>query len=407
MTYKIFSISDSLLISTGYANQTRHIMKRLAQDRRFEVTHLGLQYIGNPMWYNADGNMLYSKPQSGCIQLVPNQGGHPFAGNLWEPLIKMFQPDITFSLLDSFMLYDWVLKVDFNPSKFIFYFPSDGESTLPSRCETVLKKANVPVAMSKFAQEQVRREYGMDVEYIPHGIPTDFYYPISDDQKPQLKRKWSARLGMDISDKFVILFVGRNQGRKALPELLKVVSKFYKMHKDIVLLLHADPEDQAGLQPTFSLYDLLKRLGIEGITRFTGMKFWWGFPEEDLREIYQISDVHASSTTGEGWGITTTESMSCGIPNILTDFTTTKEILEDGKFGIPIPVKMTITGTWAVERAFIDIDRFVEALETLYKDENLRKSIGKLAREKCVREYDWDRTVFPMWNKLLERELNV
>jgi glycosyltransferase involved in cell wall biosynthesis len=751
MTYKIFSISDSLLISTGYANQSRHILKRLARDRNYEVTHLGLQYIGNPMWYNADGNMLYSKEQSGCVKLVPNQGGHPFAGNLWEPMIKMLQPDITWCLLDSvtedrilpilynkkiemltvkeiyerfgiepesiktlvckydkyrnktyaewepilysgrrhvdnypvlkirqkvgetkvteghsliemdegifkkikatdfiklkkrlvtpdrirrkrqlkgskalirfiaaylsegclskyerkdgkyrdiswaiiisnknrnwlehlqediktvwgkkssitnpksgvhnlvfwskdiyiwlekecgkgaknkkipsfifdlrpeflkeflktyaegdghiydrtsyirfyrknlsfsfssssskiiaglcfilkclgykfslhqhhlrkdnysiftssfygrdgkdktqkenytgyiydftvgngemfldafgmvacgnsFMLFDWVLKIDFTPSKFIFYFPSDGEYTLPARCEEVIKKANVPVAMSKFAQEQVRREYGLDVDYIPHGVPTDFYYPANLDRKQALREKWSRLWNIDLRDKFVILFVGRNQGRKALPELMKIIGKFYKMHKDIVFIIHADPEDNAGIQPAFSIFDLLKRNKIEGITRFTGMKFWWGFPEEDLREIYQISDVHASSTTGEGWGITTTESMSCGVPNIITDFTTTKEILEDGKFGIPVPVKMTITGTWAVERAFIDIDKFVEGLETLYKDENLRKSMGRLSREKVVREYDLERTVFPQWNKLLQRELNL
>jgi len=394
-------MTDSLLISTGYATITRNIIKRFAKIPDFKCTHFGWQFIGNPTFFRPDdtiGNNTF-----GAIRLLPNRGTHHFGGDLLQNYIRLVQPDITFILADTFMLHDWIYNIDFSPSKFIMYFPSDG-TPLPARCENVLKKANIPVAMSKYAQEEAKKYYNIDTKYIPHAVDTKFYHPISEQEKQRLRVKWSKKWGIDLMNKFIVLSVGRNQGRKALPELIKCIGKFSKNKKDVLFLIHADPEDPAGISPHWTLMDILQRNKIDHITRFTGTRVWFQFPKEDYREVFQLADIHALATTGEGWGIPTIEAMACGIPNIITDFTTTEEIIKRDGCGLAIPLTTTITGTWAVERGFVDKDKFVEGLELLYKDKDLREKFGKKGREKVTKEYDWD-VVFPLWKKLFYETL--
>jgi glycosyltransferase involved in cell wall biosynthesis len=286
----------------------------------------------------------------------------------------------------------------------MFYFPSDGEY-FPFGCENVLRKFQYVIAMSKFAQAQIKRLFNIDVDYIPHGIDTEFFKPVDEITKRQLRDKWSPRMQTDLQDKFIISSVGRNQGRKALPEFLKVLGKFVKgKEKDVRIILHCDPEDPAGIGPPQWLFSLLQRYGLEHVVRFSGTKVWYQFPFEDYREMYQIADIHALATTGEGFGIPTMESQSCGLPNVITDYTTSKELVGEPKSGIIVPVGYELTGTWTVERGFVDKDKMYEALETLYKDENLRKEMGRNARENALK-YDWNKVVFPMWDKKIKEVL--
>jgi glycosyltransferase involved in cell wall biosynthesis len=120
--------------------------------------------------------------------------------------------------------------------------------------------------------------------------------------------------------------------------------------------------------------------------------------------MFQIADIHALATTGEGFGIPTIESQSCGLPNVITDYTTSKELVGEPETGLIIPIAYELTGTWTVERGFIDKDKMCEALETLYGDENLRKEMSKKARENALK-YDWNKIVFPMWDKKIKEVL--
>ena len=95
--------------------------------------------------------------------------------------------------------------------------------------------------------------------------------------------------------------------------------------------------------------------------------------------------------------------MACEVPCVVTDYTTTQELLmDDGQCGIPVPVCADLTGSWTVERGIMDIDKGAEALETLYNDKELRKQYGKTGREKVLKNYVWS-VVGEQWDKLIER----
>ena len=410
--FKILSMSDSLLLHTGYTNQTKNIMSRLAMDKNFEIYHLGFQFMGEDTWYDPNGQILSAKNKEGMIRLLGARGGHPFCGDVLPAYIKNIKPHMTWVLADTFFMmepgpsveFGWSLKVDFSPSLFTMYFPSDGEP-MPLDCENVLKKANYPIAMSKFAQKQVLDEYGIQTDVIQHGVDTNKFYPIDQSKRDEIRKKWSQLLGIDLMNKFIILTVARNQGRKFLAEGIKSIADFAKDKKDVVYIMSCDPQDPAG--GGVNLYRLLQRWKMDHYTRFSGTSYWRGLPDKEYSELFQMSDVHFLSTSGEGWGIPNIESASSALPQIATDYTTTQEIVVENNCGFSIPLAEKIMGTWNVYRGVVDKKKMTEALETLYKDESLRKEFGNNGRNAAIKLWDWDRKIFPQWKKFFYQTLGV
>jgi len=388
---KIYFLSDSCLTCTGYATITSNILNYLSE-KGHECIHQAHNYVGQtipPGFKFEDGRELKFK--------IMGTGKMLYSQDLLVPRIRELKPDIFGVLLDSFMLYPWILNLDFAPAKSIIYFPSDGGGGLPQFCENVLKKFNVKVAMSKYAQKQVFDLYGIKAEYIPHAIDTSNYYALDEGRRKELKTKWGFQ------DKFVVGVVSRNQGRKMLDRMIKSFAIFAKNHPDAILFMHLDPQDVSAV---FDIKLLIQRHKIQNRCVFTGMKFYKGFDYKQMNEIYNLMDVFFLPTSGEGFGVPIIEAMGCEVPCIVTDYTTTQELLiENGQCGIPVPICTDWTGSWSVERGIMDIPKAVEALETLYNDKELRKKYGKVGREKVLKYYDW-KVVGPMWDNLINKMCN-
>ena len=125
-----------------------------------------------------------------------------------------------------------------------------------------------------------------------------------------------------------------------------------------------------------------------------------------MNEVYNIMDVFTLSTSGEGFGVPIIEAMACGVPCVVTDYTTTNELLnKNGQCGIAVPVITNITGTWNVERAFIDIDKMSDAFQILHDDKKLREKMGQIGIKKVEKYYNW-KTIIPKWNKLIKEMCN-
>lgn len=374
------------MCSTGYANQTRNILKRLSKEKDFEVAHLAWNYVNQTLKKVTlmDGEEL-------DFVILPGTG-QQHARDTFAPYIRQIKPDVSWVLLDTFMLYPWALDIDFSPSRSIFYFPTDGDG-FPTGCDAILRKFDFRVAMAKYGQKQVKDEFGIDAHYIPHGVDTNFFKPFSQKEKQELKKVWK------IENKFVFLTVGRNQGRKNHQGLVKAFAKFAEGKDDVVLIMHMDANDPAAIN---SLPALIKKLKLENKVLFSPVTWFSGFPTEDMPKIYNMADVFVLDTTGEGFGIPLIEAMSCGIPIIATDYTTTKEIVLDNDAGIGIPPSVIMTGNWNVDRAFPHEEGFARAMETLYQSKQLREEYGTNGRLAAQKFYDWDSVVFPAWMDYLK-----
>lgn len=431
---KLLCLSDSPFLNTGFSTISMNILNRLTTDYGYDCSYMGNALPHPQQLPMLDPEVILKSwgistlEAKGLPKKVPSiylkdgtsfkfnligQAMEPYCKDIIEPTIQRLQPDIFFTLLDTFMVHPWYSEMNFSPAKSIFYFPTDGEPFLPGNvCDVILKKANKAVAMSKFAKQQAKEAHGLDTEYIPHAVEERTFYPLSEEEKKNNRIKWG------LQGKFVVGCVARNQPRKMMDRTIKAFTKFAKDKDDVVLVLHMDPLDRAA---AFNISQLIQVLNIQNKVVFTGTRYFEGFAYEQMREVYNLFDVFCLLTSGEGFGVPIIEAMACEVPVIATDYTTTNELVEqDGKSGESVkladtesylhPTKsdsmlMTLTGSWNVERGVADISDASKQLNKLYYERELIKIYGKTGYKKVRKYYTWN-IVMPRWHELIQKMVN-
>jgi len=383
-------------------------------DQGHEVHWLANGHIGKTISYSKldDGTEIKAK--------IYGRLNHQYFADLIPTHLKKTKSDIFLIVLDTFMLHGnpsnpsagWFLNTDTAPSNVVFWYPSDGGGGMPVGCDLILKRCN-SIAYSKFAQKQVKDYYNLDTKYIPLGTDTNLFIPYDEQKRQILKAQWG------LTDKYVVGCVARNQPRKFLDREIKAFKLVADKIPNAVLFLHTDPNDMA--QP-FSLLKLIQRYNLENRVRFSGMNAMNSFGKKQMVDVYNLMDVFFLSTSGEGWGIPFVEAMSCGIPVVATDYTTTDEIVTKNKAGYAaklagtektdmFKVNMkdydisvsngTLTGSWEVERGFCDINDAANKIIKL-ADPVLRKELGQNGRNAAVKKYDMYKVTAPKFMKLFE-----
>jgi len=404
---KIAILSDSPTLPTGYRNQALQLAQYLTK-KGHEIHYMGNAYAGMPL----NNFELYDGTK--CNFKLYGEMQHGYFRNSMSEILRTNMIDRFIILLDTFMLHDWFLGIDTAPAKTFFWFPTDGGGGLPLGCENILKKVNVPVSISRFGQKQVKEYHNLDAEHIPHGVNTDLFYKMPDEERNKLRAMYG------LQDKFVIGVVARNQPRKHLDRTLKAMSLIKEKIPNAILFLHLDPDDPA--QPLWRMRSLISKFGLENRVVFTGMKAFKGIPDKDMKNIYNIMDCFLLTTSGEGFGIPIIEAMACEVPVVATSYTTTSELVELNKAGFGIKLSGvetldmfestsqeydyrcmngTITGSWEVERAICDIEDAAKLVINLFNDPKLSRLMGKNGRDAVLKKYDFEKVVGPKWEKLL------
>ena len=196
-----------------------------------------------------------------------------------------------------------------------------------------------------------------------------------------------------------------------------------KKKKTCYLYLHLDAKDPLYIHDANHDYFFLEQIEVRGIGQNTIItpladkakkkySFLEGIPAQDLSLLYNSFDVHALPTGGEGFGIPIVEAMACGLPSVITDYTTTREFLllgdddeivpKEEQRGIAVPPSNLYMERCGVRKAWIDVKKMAQSFQKYWKDEELRKLHGKNAREWAVSHYDW-KVVNKMWVDLFEK----
>jgi len=404
---KITILSDSPMLPTGYRNQSL-LLAQYLRKHNHEVHFLANAYNGMTLDKATlfDGTELDFKIYGEMV--------HSYFQNTMSQHLKETKSDRFFILLDTFMLFPWFLNIDTSPAKTLFWFPTDGGAGLPKGCDQILRKIDTPIAMSRFGQKQVKDYHNLDVLHIPHGVQSDKFYRLSDEKRKELRKAW----GLD--DKFVIGVVARNQPRKNLDRTIKIMSLVRKKIPNAVLFLHLDPNDPAGQM--FHMQSFVQKFNLENRVVFTGMQAHKGFEQWKMNEVYNVMDCFLLSTSGEGFGIPIIEAMSCEVPVVATDYTTTPELILDNGAGMGIKLtgvdetdmfslnskeydekvlNGTVTGSWEVERGFCSITDGAYKIEYLYKNPLTARQMGKMGREAVLSKYDFETIVGPALEKAI------
>lgn len=126
----------------------------------------------------------------------------------------------------------------------------------------------------------------------------------------------------NLQGKRVVLTVGRidwSERYKGFDEILEILPD---LPRDVVYLIAGGGSDVQRLQRK------ALALGVGDRVRFTGI-----FAEEEKADLYNLADVYAMPSRGEGFGFVILEAMASGVPVIVSHHDGGREAVLNGKLG--------------------------------------------------------------------------
>lgn len=198
---------------------------------------------------------------------------------------------------------------------------------------------------------------------IPYGVDTETFSP-----DPSRRSLWRRRLGIP-DGAVVALSVGRMVTKKGYHVLLPALPPLLDRHPDLYVVLAG-----AG--------DLLEELRVAAAPRQERIVLPGVVLRDTLPDLYRAADlfvlpaVHDAQGNVDGLPNVILEAMATGLPVLASDISGIPLAIEDGVHGRLVPEG--------------DADALAAALGTLATDAELRRRMGRAARERAVAELTWD-----------------
>lgn len=305
--------SNAVWAQTGYGVQAKLMLPR------FQKMGYGVSMTA---YYGLQGHTLKINDM-----LVFPVGHHPYGQDVCAANAIMAQADILMTLVDI-----WVCEPqNYGKVPWVPYFPIDSGSVSP------LIRLKLPsmfqgITFSKSAQKLIELE-GFETLYVPHCVDTQVFHPID---RAAAFEDMNAHIPQKIDkDKFLVSMVAMNKGqpsRKAFTQHIRAFKELHDRHPDSAMYIHCT-KGANGENGGVDLTAYCKFVGLEiGKDIFfpDELTILNGYPDEFLNSVYNASDVLASVTMGEGFGVPILEAQACGCPVITGDWTAMPEITFSG-----------------------------------------------------------------------------
>ena len=364
---KILFVGDSPTVNTGFGVVSKNVLAQL-HAKGHQIAVLGVNHHGEP----------YSR-EDFPYDIHPCEGGGGSEGvfgmnRLWH-ILPQVQPDLLFLFNDPWIIRSYLEHRPDNISapylKIIGYYPIDAGPMKSDTARLLSKELDAQVCYSHYAERIITEandgKRPDNLYQVYHGVDTKIYRPLN-------QQAVREELGISL-DSWVVGMVARNQYRKRFDILMSAFAKFAKDKDDARLYLHTVLSDVG-----YDINDLIKQFKIGGKVILTqGMDSpAKGVPDTALNLIYNSFDVNALISLGDGFGLPVAESMAVGCPQIVSDHSCLKELVE-GHGGITVK-----NAAWLLHTAGIntwggvtDEDDLVAKLEWAYSHRDIMRKYGE------------------------------
>ena len=361
-------------VASGFSKITESVLDRLPKDE-YDISVFGINYSGEP----------HEHPYK--VWPAKFRGDPLGTANLGR-FVEQLKPDVLFLFNDLWTVINYKRSLEKLPNTFrvMTYFPVDADGYNDEWIAS-LKSFDRVIVYTQFAKK-VLRDAGFRAEIIviPHGINRSDFYPID-----QVEARETLS-GLNRGD-FIVFNANRNQMRKRIDLTIKGFCKFTRKKPETRLYLHMGMTDVG-----WDILSLMRRecmsRGIDASTRLVitnpEMSPTNAVSLEHMNIIYNTANVGINTSLGEGWGLCNFEQAACRVPQIVPDFSATKELFEGRGLLLPIRQKLTALGI-NTEGGLVHEDDVAAALETYYTSPDLMKQHADAMFEYiCQPQFSWD-----------------
>ena len=231
------------------------------------------------------------------------------------------------------------------------------------------EKVDKIVCISDALYEAAHAVYPAKATKIVYGIEDDVFLPLEENERVLIRRENGEN-----PDALIFSFVGLVVRRKGFDLICKAFNRLAAELPDIRLWVlgpcshaeskHIHDDEVAGYKLDFG--ENLDKVRFFGNTS----------DRNKLARNLAATDVCLFPTRQEGFGLAPVEAMSCGVPSIITR----------------IPGITDLANVHGVTGFYIDLEneeQLFEAMKKLAVDRDLRKSMGKQARERIEEKFTW------------------
>ena len=221
-------------------------------------------------------------------------------------------------------------------------------------------EASNVICNSMYMKNEISGLFGKPYEHI-HVVPNG----INVNKFDNAERDWDFRRNYAADNEKIVFFAGRIVNEKGIQVLLNAAPKIIANYNDVKFVI-------AGRGPCMDeLKGLADYLGISNKVYFTGY-----LNDQQITKMYKAIDIATFPSLYEPFGIVALEGMLSGAATVVSDAGGLNEIVSHGIDGLK---------SYAGNANSL-ADSILEALF----DEPLCRQMAKNAKEKVVREFNWD-----------------
>ena len=317
---KILLLSDDLRMSSGVGTMSREFVVGTIDE--FDWVQVAGAIDHPEKGKVVDMNETIREEtgiEDASLKIYPVSGyGNP---ELLRHLLKMEKPDAILHYTDPrFWVWLYQMEHEIRQNIPIFYYNIWDDYPYPRWNQPYYESSDLIMNISKqtvnivngVCQDKPRTDW--DSTYVPHGISTKYYYPITEEKERLEMNKFRNDIFKGKPIEFSLLYVNRNIRRKMPGDCILAFKHFWDQVPDdkkdkVGYIMHTQPVDTNGTD----LPSVIKEIAPE-----CNIVFGPGsLGNKEMNFLYNIADVTMNIASNEGFGLGTCESLMCGTPIIV------------------------------------------------------------------------------------------